>query len=99
MRRSGGGRGLLRGRALLLDLRRCGCLAADRLLEAAHPRAQRAPELRQPLGAEHHQQDREQKREVDWIVEAHVCSDRSWVADRPTGASPIRITALREDLL
>src|SRR5439155_20094710 len=45
-------------------LRLGGLMAGERVLELPHPRAQRASDLRQPLGAEEEQRDQEQDDDV-----------------------------------
>src|SRR6185312_10428802 len=58
------------GRLLLGGLAQRGLfgLAADRVLELTHPRAERAADLGQPLGAEDQQQDDHQESDVEWVV-------------------------------
>src|SRR5437764_9919594 len=81
----------LRAAALPADLGRrplsgdgCGVcvLAGDRLLETTHAGAERAPKLRQALGAEHQQQQDEQGRDVQRVVESqHGCTPiRLWMS-------------------
>src|ERR1022692_1955945 len=54
-------------------------LAADRLLEAAQARAERAAHLGQPLGAENEQQQDEDEGEVNWVIESHHwCAPIDW---------------------
>src|SRR5215212_7580906 len=53
-------------------------LAGDGVLELAHPRAELAPERRQPLGTEHHQHDDEHDHEFEWADAArHAASSGS----------------------
>lgn len=71
---------LCRRRRLLLGVlgqRRLAGLAADGVLELPHARAERTTDLRQALGAEHEQQDDDQKGDVQGIVESHAVQSRS----------------------
>src|SRR4030088_2841403 len=46
-------------------------VAVDRLLKVTHAASERAAHLRQALGAEHQQQDDQQKCEVNRFVKSH----------------------------
>src|SRR5271165_6147328 len=73
-RRAGGPARGRRGACGLLGAQGRLALAAERVLEAPHPAAERAAHLGQPLGAEHEEQEDEQECDVDWIVKTHGVS-------------------------
>src|SRR4029077_16526481 len=81
--------GLLLGRCF----RERGRLVADGLLELAHARAERAPDLRHALGAEEQERDQEQEREMCGTGQAgHACS--SWI-EMSVPVSPATATRRR----
>jgi hypothetical protein len=46
-------------------------LEVDRLTELAHALAERARDLGQALGAQHHQSDGAEEQEMDWTLDSH----------------------------
>src|SRR5262249_54918594 len=79
-RRRRGGRRRLGRRKLRVGLRRS--VARDGVLELAHPGAERATDLGEPLAAEEQQGDQENQDDVPGLRQTAHCAESSTVSER-----------------